>query len=137
MSVSDTTQMFQDAHSLKTINGLNTINSQNFTEMFENAWSIEKLELDMLNGVVFSNDTFLNLYSLTSLRIFNMPVAFNVVNLGSSNLDASALEIVFNDLYDRTATTAGTIIITNAYGASDLTTVQREIATNKNWNITG
>lgn len=76
-------------------------------------------------------------YAQKGLRLLNMHTAHNAITISNSNLDVDALVLLFGDLTNRTATTAGTITITNCYGADKLTTEQRAIATNKNWSIVG
>jgi hypothetical protein len=66
-----------------------------------------------------------------------MPTALNSLILQNLNFTVQALVNIFTDLRDRTSETAGTINITNCYGASQLTADQRLIATDKNWTITG
>ena len=116
---------------------LNTTLNENFSDMFEQCDSLTEIVIDLTSGVTFGDDMLEFNYNLAKLTITNMPIGFTGIDLAQTNLDADALVQVFNDLYDRSATTAGTIKITSAYGASALSTVQREIATNKNWNITG
>ncbi len=76
-------------------------------------------------------------YALTGLRLLNMGSIHTALYMANSNLSASALTDLFNDLCDRTGLSQGTITITNCYGASKLTAAQRAIATNKNWTIVG
>jgi hypothetical protein len=67
-----------------------------------------------------------------------MGVGCTSVNISNSRLQREDLVNLFNDLYDRTATTAGTITITSTYGGvAELTAADRLIATSKNWGIVG
>lgn len=75
--------------------------------------------------------------NLRGLRLRNMGIISGRIVISNSSLTADALALLFSDLTDRTATTAGTITITGVFGADGLTPVQREIATNKNWTIVG
>jgi surface protein len=52
-------------------------------------------------------------------------------------LSQTALVEIFNNLVDRTSTTSANIDIAGNWGASALTTAERDIALNKNWTITG
>jgi hypothetical protein len=59
------------------------------------------------------------------------------VNISSCQLSQTALVEIFNNLVDRSATTSANINITGNWGASALTSPERDIALNKNWTITG
>jgi surface protein len=59
------------------------------------------------------------------------------VTVAQNRLSRTALVEIFNNLADRTSTTAAGITITGNFGASALTAGDRLIATNKNWTITG
>ena len=97
---------------------------------------IRSIKLDA--GVVTSPpNTLSGLASLRKLRLLNMNAVTTTLNITGTSLLAAAIEQVFNDLYDRTGITAGTITITNVFGAAALTSAQRLIATSKNWNIVG
>lgn len=76
-------------------------------------------------------------YALIGLRLLNMGQAHTAINISNSNMTASALADLFNDLFDRAAFTTGTITISNSFGASALTEEQRLIANAKNWDIVG
>lgn len=75
--------------------------------------------------------------SQKGLRLLNMPTIVSYLYIASSALDVDALVLLFGDLVDRTGLGAGSITITNCFGASRLTAEQRAIATNKNWTIVG
>lgn len=77
-------------------------------------------------------------YALKGLRLLNMEgLPNNAVTISNSSLDVDALVLLFGDLGDRTDYTAGTITITNVFGAARLTAADRLIATSKNWTIVG
>ena len=76
-------------------------------------------------------------YAMKYLRIINWNSQFASISIQNGSYSADSLALLFGDLYDRTATTAGQINITNCYGASLLTAAQKQIATDKNWVITG
>ena len=76
-------------------------------------------------------------YAMKYLRVVNWNAAFESISIQNGSYSADSLALLFTDLYDRTATTAGAINITNCYGASLLTAGQKQIATDKNWVITG
>jgi hypothetical protein len=59
------------------------------------------------------------------------------VVFSSCQLSQAELVNIFNNLVDRSATTAANINITGNWGASALTTAERDIALDKNWTITG
>ena len=52
-------------------------------------------------------------------------------------LSQSELVNIFNNLIDLTGLTSQNINISVCWGASALTAAERQIATNKNWTITG
>jgi hypothetical protein len=64
--------------------------------------------------------------------VFARTVAFN-----NCQLSRDALVEIFTNLVDRSATTSANINITGNWGATALSTDDRNIATNKNWVITG
>lgn len=76
-------------------------------------------------------------YALKGLRLLNMGTIHTALTISNSSLDVDALIALFNDLPDRIGLSAGTITISNCYGAPRLTSANRLIATSKNWNITG
>jgi hypothetical protein len=55
----------------------------------------------------------------------------------NNQLSQAELVNIFNNLLDRTSLAAANINITGNYGAAALTVPEREIATDKNWTITG
>jgi len=81
--------------------------------------------------------TLSQIYAMTGLRLLNMPSTLATISLTYTALGATELAILFEDLYDRTGLSSGAITITGSAGAAQLTTEQQEIATNKNWVITG
>lgn len=102
-----------------------------------NSWTFP-LVLDIGSLTVDIGITaFINMYSLPSLRLLNMNSIVTSLAVSYSAMSASALADLFEDLYDRTSLTAGSITITGAAGADLLTVEQRAIAHNKNWTIVG
>ena len=76
--------------------------------------------------------------SLEKTQTRDILMSFNrTVALQNCQLSKDALVEIFTNLVDRTATTSATIDITGNWGASALTSVDRAIATNKNYVITG
>lgn len=121
------------------IDGLDTSNGTNLQYMLNGASSMTfPITIDLSSTTTdLGTYAFANMYGLTSLRLLNMPVVVSSLTVAYTALDATALELLFHDLYDRTSALSGTITITGVAGASALTTAQRAIATNKNWNIVG
>ena len=109
----DFTNIFSGCTNLKEIPALSTASS-NFTTAF---------------GATFA-------FGCNSLTRCQMAIT-NTVSFNGGQLSRTALVEVFTNLTDRTSTTSATITITGNWGASALTTAEREIATNKNWVIVG
>lgn len=119
---------------------LNTAKGQAFLNFMNGAGSFShKLIIDLASATTAIGTGFISSQcrALTGLRLLNMGSIHTALTASYNSLTASALEDLFNDLYDRSATTAGTITITGAAGASALTAAQRLIATGKNWTIVG
>ena len=78
-----------------------------------------------------------NTYALKGLRLLNMGLVQNVVNVSNKPMEVPALTALFSDLADRSQTTSGTITITGCFGASRLTPADKAVATVKNWVVVG
>ena len=59
------------------------------------------------------------------------------VSFANCQLSRDALVEIFTNLVDRSSTTSANINITGNWGATALSTADRDIALNKNWTITG
>ena len=102
--------------------------------MLANCYSLNFIPAFITTAVTSDFTTFAN----GSNSINRILMSFNrTVALQNCQLSKDALVEIFTNLVDRTATTSATIDITGNWGASALTSVDRAIATNKNYVITG
>jgi surface protein len=150
-------QMFQDCYSLQEVPFFNTQNVTTMAFMFANCGNLKKVPLFNTANVNNMSTMFIgcrslklipefNTSSLTTSNIFadssnsltGCKMSFNsTVSFQNCQLSRTALVEIFTNLIDRTSTTSATINITNNWGATALTTAERNIAINKNWVITG
>jgi hypothetical protein len=110
------TSMFQSCQSLQAIPALSTAaitttTGSDFTNFSINTFSIDKIEM------IFAR----------------------TVNISNCQLSRDALVEIFNNLTNRSTTTAANINISGNWGAlaGGLSSADRAIATGKNWTITG
>jgi hypothetical protein len=101
--------MFNNCITLKYIPAFDTTSVTNQTEQFINCFSLNKADLICRASVSFEN----------------------------CQLSQTELVNIFNNLLDRTSLSSANIDITGNWGASELTSGERDIALNKNWTITG
>lgn len=130
----------QYCHSFNQPLNIDTSQGTIFSYFMQNCYSYGfSVTVDLVNATTAIGTSFIgiNNRSLTGLRLLNMDSVHTALAISNSSLTADALVDLFNDLYDRSSTTAGTITITKAYGAAHLTDEQRAIATSKNWTIVG
>jgi hypothetical protein len=133
-NVTNITQSFNACVSLRTIPLLNTQSVINFNSVFFNCPSLQEipaLNLASTTGATDFASIFATCPSLSKISITGFKNSFSVA---SCKLSAPALVEIFNNL---PTVTSKTITITNNWGASLLTTPEREIATNKGWSIVG
>lgn len=103
-----------------------------FYGMFYNARNtVEIPAYDLSNGTSLVN-MFNYAISVTRIYAYGFNADFSV---NYTLLDAAGLEILFNNLADRTALTTKSVTITGVPGVAALTQAQRDIALNKNWTI--
>jgi surface protein len=136
LDISNTTntyRMFFGCFSLQIIPSLDTSNSTNMQEMFRECYSLQTVP--PLNTTSTNNQSsqFLFCYSLTKTDI----ICRKSVRFDRALLSQSELVNIFNNLIDLTGLTSQNIRISDAWGASALTAGERQIATDKNWTITG
>jgi hypothetical protein len=125
--------MFYACTSLQIIPSLDTSNSVNMQEMFRECYSLQTVP--PLNTTSTNNQAnqFYYCYSLAKTDI----VCRKSVSFQRALLSQSELVNIFNNLIDLTGLTSQNINITQCWGASALTAGERQIATDKNWTITG
>lgn len=136
-----------DVFSKATINCMNNATSYNrqferpFTAITTSAFSGMNaynhiIELDLANRTTVVGFA-INLTALKGMRLYNMTDAQTSVNVSGSSLDIPALNLLGSDLYDRTGLTAGTLTVTNCFGAARWSAEDRALVQAKNWNIVG
>jgi surface protein len=133
-SVTNMAAMFQNCFLLQSVPLFNTHIVTNMIVMFENCHTIKEIPAFNTSS---NNNTFGNFARLCkSLTLTNM--VFNrTVSFNFSQLSKDALVNIFNNLTDLTSLTTQNINISGTWGASALTSTDRDIALNKNWTITG
>ena len=156
-SVVNMASMFNTCRSLQSVPLFDTSSVANMGAMFNNCNSLQSVPLFDTSSVTVMGNMFQGCFSLQTVPPFDtsnvtaMGTMFQGcsslnrtdivcrVDVGFQNNQMSRAELVnvFNNLIDRSATTAATIIITGNWGASALTTAERDIALNKNWIIIG
>jgi surface protein len=139
------------------INNINTINSVNLESMFFGCGSLQKAPFFNTASVINMNQMFSGCRVLNTISNYDTTNVTNItgfatdctsldrtdiicrtsVNFNNCQLSQVELVNIFNNLIDRSATTAANINITGNWGATALTAGERNIALNKNWTITG
>jgi len=154
---------FNGCSSLKTIPLLNSSNVTSMTLMFGNCFSLQSVPLLDTSKVTNMSGMFnvcrilnhippLNTSAITTSSGTDFGTNFaaqcnnlnkcdiifsRTVSLTNGQLSREAIVEIFNNLVDRSATTPANINISGNWGATALTTGERNIALNKNWTITG
>ena len=125
--------MFNNCSSLQSVPLFNTISVSSMQNMVRDCLSLQ--EIPAFNTASVTNMTTFALGSNSLDRTdIICPVS---VNFSACQLSQSELVNIFNNLLDRTLLTAANINITGNWGATALTAGERNIATGKNWTITG
>jgi surface protein len=156
-SVTFMSQTFTNCRSLQSVPLFDTSSVTFMEGLFIGCSSLQSLPLFDTSSVTNMKDMFNGCNALQEIPAFVTTSVTNMVNFAVSCSSMSKTDIVcrvsvtfnnnqlsqaglvniFNNLLDRTGLAAANIIITNNYGASALTVPEREIATDKNWTITG
>jgi surface protein len=156
-NVTNMTNMFNGCQSLQSVPLFDTSSVEVFNQMFISCNSLQSVPLFDTSSATSFNSMFNGCISIQEIPAFNTSSVTNMINFASgcnsldrtdiicpvsvtfSNCQHSQAELVniFNNLVDRSATTAANINISGNWGASALTTAERDIALNKNWTITG
>jgi surface protein len=136
-SVTNMSRMFAMCYSLMSIPLLNTSSVSNMDAMLFTCLSLKSIPaLSTASITTTSGQNFGSFYTGTSIVRCEMIFARQIA-LFNGQLSRTALVEIFTNLVDRSSTTSATITITGNWGASALTTAERDIALNKNWTITG
>jgi len=111
--------------------------STSYLNAYLGATKIKSIYLDLTNstnnGAIIGSN-----WELQELRIIGMNPATtgsNSISLNNTKLPRAAIVQVFNDIPDRSATTAGTIDLRNNPNIGDLTAGDLLIATSKNYTV--
>jgi surface protein len=138
-AVTTMASMFQNCNSLQSVPLFNTAVVTNMVSMFFNCRSLQSIPAISTASITTTTGTdFGATFSENNRTLARCEMIFaRTVGFGTAGLGAPALVEIFTNLVDRSATTAATITITGNWGAPLLTTEEREIATSKNWTITG
>jgi len=102
-------------------------------EMFRGCSALQEAPAFDTTSVTNQSNQFYACYSLTKTNI----VCRKSISFREALLSQSELVNIFNNLIDLTGLTSQNINITSCWGASALTAGERQIATDKNWTITG
>jgi surface protein len=132
-SVTIMNTMFQNCSSLQSVPLFDTSGVTTMNLMFNNCTSIQSVPLFDTSGVTIMSSMFNGCRSFSKTDIV-CPVS---VSFENCQLSRAELVNIFNNLVDRTSTTSANINISSNWGATALTTAERDIALNKNWTITG
>jgi surface protein len=155
--VTNMQSMFTNCSSLQSVPLFDTSSVTIMNSMFTNCSSLQEIPLFDTSSVTIMLTMFQNCSALQEIPTFDTTDVTNMTNFAQSCLSMSKTDIVcrvsvgfnpcqlsqaglvniFNNLLDRTGLASANINITGNYGASALTVPEREIATDKNWTITG
>jgi surface protein len=140
-SVTNMSAMFNGCSSLQSIPIFNTSIVNNMSGgMFQQCLSLTELPALSTAAITTSAGSDFGNFALNCNNLKAIKVVFaRAVNISNSQLSRDALVDIFNNLVDRSSTTAANINITGNWGAAagGLSAADREIATDKNWTITG
>jgi surface protein len=139
-NVTNMSTMFATCRALQSVPLLETSNVTNMSTMFPNCQSLQSIPALSTAAITTTTGTdFTNFApSCNSLDRIEMIFARST-NMTNSQLSRDALVEIFNNLTNRSATTAANINISGNWGAlaGGLSSADRAIATGKNWTITG
>lgn len=132
-NVTQMSNMFYNCSALQSIPLLDTSSVTNMYGMFSLCYSLQEVPALNTTSVSSQNYQFYFCYSLAKTNI----ICRKSVRFDRALLSQSELVNIFNNLIDLTGLTSQNIRISQCWGASALTAAERQIATNKNWTITG
>jgi surface protein len=157
-SVTNMSSMFASCTSLQSVPLFDTSSVTNMSSMFASCTSLQSVPLFDTSSVInmgsmfnlcrtikeipafntSSNSSTFTIFAQQGHSLTKTDMVFNLtVRFDNSQLSREAIVNIFNNLTDRTGLTAQNITISGNWGASALTTGERDIALNKNWTITG
>ena len=132
--------MFSGCTSLQFVPLFNTSNVTNMAQMFFNCSSLTSIPALSTAAITTTTGSNFTNFALNSFSLSRIEMVFaRTVTMVSCQLSRDALVEIFNNLVDRTSTTAANINISGNWGAAvgGLSVLDRAIATGKNWTITG
>jgi surface protein len=137
-SATNMSAMFQLCSSLQSIPLLNTSSATNMSGMFNSCLSLNSIPALSTAAITTTSGSDFGIFASTTPSLNRCQVIFSrTVSFQNSQLSRDALVEIFTNLVDRSATTAANINITGNWGATVLSTTDRNIALNKNYTITG
>jgi surface protein len=131
--------MFSGCLSLQQVPLFNTSNVTNMGSMFQGCSSLNSIPALSTQSITTTSGTDFGVNFATGSNSLNrcQMVFARTVSFANCQLSREALIEIFTNLVDRSATTSANINITGNWGATALSTEDRDIALNKNWTITG
>jgi surface protein len=132
-SVTNMNSMFRDCRSIQSVPLFDTSSVTNIGFMFNNCFSIQYIPAFNTSSITNIINTFNNCFSLDRTDI----VCRVSVEFLNCQLSQAELVNIFNNLLDITSLSSQNINISGNWGATALTTTERDIALDKNWTITG
>jgi surface protein len=139
-SVTIMASMFSGCTSLQFVPLFNTSNVTNMSQMFFNCSSLTSIPALSTAAITTTTGSDFTSFAINSSSLSRIEMIFaRTVNILGCQLSRDALVEIFNNLVDRTSTTAANININGNWGAAvgGLSVIDRAIATAKNWTITG
>jgi len=138
-NVTTINSMFQDCVSIESIPLFNTNNITTMTSLFQNCQSLNYIPPLSTQSITTTSGTDFGVNFANGCNSLNRceMVFARTVSFNQCQLSRDALVEIFTNLVDRSATTSANINITGNWGATALSTDDRNIALNKNWTITG
>jgi surface protein len=130
--------MVQQCNSLQSFPLLNTSNVTNMNSMFAGCPSLNSIPALSTASITTTSGSDFGGFAETSSSLNRCQMVFaRQVAFQNAQLSRDALVEIFTNLVDRSATTAANINISGNWGATALSTTDRDIALNKNFTITG
>jgi surface protein len=128
-AVTSMSGMFNSCFSLQSVPLFNTAAVTNMSSMFANCSSLQSVPLFNTAAVTNMQNMFVSCISLHTIKMTGTAVDLNITNC---NLSAAALDLLYTNLADVTATPR-TIVVTGNPGVSGH---DPTIATAKGWTVT-
>jgi surface protein len=129
---------FLGCSNLESIPLFDTSKVTSMTAIFTNCNSLNSIPALSTASITTTSGTDFGNFAISSNSLNRIQMVFaRTVSISNCQLSRDALVEIFNNLVNRSATTSATITITGNWGASALSTADRNIALNKNWTITG